>query len=68
MCRDEALQLSELQPRLAQANIPLIGMLHENIAKEVADFRPFFKVQNEACQKYIILGHIPYTLINIFLF
>ena len=43
MCRDEAAELSKLAPRLAKADIALLGMLHEEKEEEVEEFRDFFK-------------------------
>ena len=40
------MELSKLQPRLEKANVALVGMLHENIPREVEDFREFLKVTN----------------------
>ena len=41
MCREEAAQLSKLEPTLSKLNIPLIAILHEELGHE--DFSPFFK-------------------------
>ena len=44
MCRDEALELSKLQPRLANLNVPLLAMLHEAKAEEVKEFSELWAV------------------------
>ena len=41
MCREEAVQLSKLEPTLSKLNISLIAILHEEDGHE--DFKPFFK-------------------------
>jgi len=39
LCRDEAKALSSLLPRLTQAGVPLVGVLHEKLGAE--EFQPF---------------------------
>ena len=41
MCREEAAELSKLEPTLSKLNVPLIAVLHEEHGYE--DFNPFFK-------------------------
>ena len=41
MCREEAVQLSKLEPTLSKLNVPLIAVLHEELGHE--EFQAFFK-------------------------
>ena len=41
MCREEAVQLSKLEPTLSKLNVPLIAVLHEELGHE--EFHAFFK-------------------------
>jgi len=42
MCREEALSLSSLRPRLEEAGVNLCAVVHEDLGSQVQDFRPFF--------------------------
>lgn len=41
MCREEASQLSSLQPELAQLGIPLVGIVHQKLGAD--NFKPYLK-------------------------
>lgn len=42
MCREEAAELSSLQPQLAELGVPLYAVVKEDVGTEIQNFKPYF--------------------------
>ncbi|XP_046290070.1 peroxiredoxin-like 2A [Marmota monax] len=43
LCREEAMDLSSLKPKLDDLGVPLYAVVKEKVGTEVKDFQPYFK-------------------------